>query len=245
VFALSAAWVIRRFVVKGQQTPFVMELPIYHVPTVRGVLRHTWQRTWMFIRKAGTLILATSIILWALMYFPHLDAAELNARVAGAGSAAPAEAAAPPESINVRTAELRAAQLRHSAAGRLGSALEPVSRWAGFDWRDNIALIGGFAAKEVVVGTLGVAYSMGNVDPDEPESLPQRLREDPNWSPLQAFAMMIFVMIYAPCVTVQIVTRRESGGWKWPLFSLTYTTVLAFVLAVAVYQIGSAAGIGV
>jgi ferrous iron transport protein B len=245
VFALGAAWVIRRFVVKGPRTPFVMELPIYHVPTVRGVLRHTWQRTWMFIRKAGTLILATSIILWALMYFPHLDTADLDARVADARSAALAEGTARPEAIGVLTAERRAAQLRHSVAGRLGSALEPVSRWAGFDWRDNIALIGGFAAKEVVVGTLGVAYSMGNVNPDESESLSQRLREDPGWSPLQAFAMMIFVMIYAPCVTVQIVTRRESGGWKWPLFSLTYTTVLAFALAVAVYQVGSAAGIGV
>lgn len=242
VFALCAAWVIRRFVVKGEQTPFVMELPIYHVPTVRGVLRHTWQRTWMFIRKAGTLILATSIVLWALMYFPHLDTADLDARIADART--PATGTDRSEDVAVLSAERRAAQLKHSIAGRAGSALEPVSRWAGFDWRDNIALIGGFAAKEVVVGTLGVAYSMGDVDPDESASLSQRLRETPGWSPLRAFAMMIFVMIYAPCVTVQIVTRRESGGWKWPLFSLTYTTVLAFVLAVAVYQIGSAAGIG-
>ena len=222
-FALCAAWVIRRFVVRGEQSPFVMELPLYHVPTLRGVLRHTWGRTWMFVKKAGTLILTTSVLLWTAMYFPRLEAT--------AGTP--------------RSAERQAAQLRHSLAGRFGSALEPASRLAGFDWRDNIALIGGFAAKEVVVGTLGVAYAMGDVDPRDAEPLARRLAQSPGWSPLKAFAMMLFVMLYAPCVTVQVTTRRESGHWKWSLFSVTYTTVLALVVAVVVYQLGLAAGVGV
>jgi ferrous iron transport protein B len=254
VLALCSAWIIRRFVVRGEPTPFVMELPTYHVPTLRGVWQHTWNRTWMFVRKAGTLILATSILLWAAMYFPRLDTTAYDARITalqagrdGAGSpAAQGQAAAhttdTSDAERDLTRERRAAQLRHSLAGRAGSALEGVSRWAGFDWRDNIALMGGFAAKEVVVGTLGVAYAMGDVDPSESESLPDRLAADVGWSPLKAFAMMIFVMIYAPCVTVQIMTWRESGHWKWPLFSMVYTVALAFLLAVAIYQIGLAAG---
>ena len=120
-----------------------------------------------------------------------------------------------------------------------------MTRWAGFDWRDNIALIGGFAAKEVIVSTLGVAYAMGDADAGESGTLSARLRSDPGWSPLKAFALMVFVMLYAPCVTVQIITRRESGSWKWPLFSMTYTIALALVMAVVVYQVGSAAGWGV
>jgi ferrous iron transport protein B len=196
----------------------------------------------MFIRKAGTLILATSVILWATMYFPRLDTASYDRQIA----AAEAAAVDGEESGTVLSLQRdrQAARLRHSLAGRIGAGLEPVSHWAGFDWRDNIALIGGFAAKEVVVGTLGVAYAMGEVDPEQSEGLAARLSNDPKWTPLKAFAMMIFVMIYAPCVTVQIMTRRESGSWKWPMFSMAYTVALALVLAVLVYQVGSALGIG-
>ncbi len=241
-FALIAALVIRKVVVRGGQSPFVMELPVYHVPTFRAVMRHTWNRTWMFIRKAGTLILATSIILWAAMYFPRLDTRAYDRKIAAI------QAEVGPDERSDEWAALQrerqAAVLRHSLAGRLGSILEPVSRWAGFDWRDNIALIGGFAAKEVVVGTLGVAYAMGETDPDNSEALATRLAGDPTWTPLKAFVMMLFVMIYAPCVTVQIMTRRESGSWKWSAFSLAYTIALGLVVAVAVYQAGLAFGLG-
>jgi ferrous iron transport protein B len=238
VFALCAAWLIHKFVLRGEATPFVMELPLYHVPTVRGVLRHTWQRTWMFVRKAGTLLLAVSVLMWALMYFPRLDA--------GGGGAAPAvvsskEGPAAEASVAAR----RSAQLRHSVAGRMGAALEPVSRWAGFDWRDNVALVGGLAAKEVVVSTLGVAYAMGDAGAEQTGTLSERIRRHPGWSPLRAVSMMLFVMLYAPCVAVQVTTRLESGKWRWPAFSLAYTTTLAFVVATAVYQVGQSLGIGV
>ncbi len=243
VFALISAVVIRRFVVRGAQAPFVMELPTYHVPTLRGVLRHTWSRTWMFIRKAGTLILATSVLMWFAMYFPRADTADIDGRIASLQSqTADSDASAQADALQ---RERQSAQLRHSAAGRAGTALETVTRWAGMDWRDNIALIGGFAAKEVIVSTLGVAYAMADADSDEGGTLSAHLRSDPGWTPLRAFALMVFVMLYAPCVTVQIITRRESGSWKWPLFSMTYTIALALLMATLIYQVGGAFGWGV
>ncbi len=215
--ALTAAWALRRFVIRGEQTPFVMELPPYHVPVFRGVLLHTWERTWLYIKKAGTIILAINIILWAFMYFPE-----------------------PPEGRNANATE----RLEHSFAGSLGRVMEPVSSLAGFDWRTNIALIGGFAAKEVVVGALGTVYAMEVEDPESPDSLAARLASEPDWNRLRAFAMMIFVMLYAPCVTTISVIRRESGSWKWALFSTAYSTTIAFLLATLIYQTGRFMGIG-
>jgi len=242
VVALLAAWVLRKTVVRGEQTPFVMELPAYHVPTLRGVLMHTWGRTWAYIRKAGTVILAVSIVLWAMMYFPRLDTKPYQDRIARAQARLSGEELA----VEIRRIEdARAAdQLRSSIAGRIGNALVPLSRWAGFDWRTNIALVGGFAAKEVVVGTLGVACSMGDVDPEAAESLSERLAADPGWSPLKAFALMIFVMVYAPCFVTQVAIWRESGSVKWALFSTGYATALGFVLAVLIYQGGLVLGLG-
>ncbi len=257
LIALTCAWVLRRFVFKGEHAPFVMELPSYHLPTARGVLRHAWGRTWMYIRKAGTIILAVSLVMWALMYFPRMDTSPYEARKAALASAShggaltkcgtgfqpvPARVEnrghADGDELAAIESEQGQAQLRQSLAGRLGTLLTPVSRWAGFDWRDNVALVGGFAAKEVVVGTLGVAYSMGEVDAEAAGSLSARLAADPSWSRLRAMAMLVFVMIYAPCMSTLAVLRRESGSWKWALFSTSYTTVLAFLLAVGVYQIG-------
>lgn len=225
VVALCAAWTLRRFVVRGEQTPFVMELPPYHMPVLKGVLLHTWERTWMYIKKAGTIILAVNVILWALMYFPRLPAE----RAASMGE----------------EAQVAAGQLAYSYAGRVGLALEPVTKHAGFDWETNIALIGGFAAKEVVVGTLGTAYSMSGVDEEQFDSLSARLAHNPAWNPLRAFVLMIFVMIYAPCFITITMIRRESGSWGWALFSTAYSTAIAFVLAVAVYQAGRVLGLGI
>jgi len=230
VIALGAAWCLRRFVVKGEQTPFVMELPAYHMPTLRGVLLHTGERTWMYIKKAGTIILAVNLVLWAAMYFPHVDANAARSRLLEANPGL-TEA-----EVDNKVAE---AQLAGSLAGRLGNAFTPVSELAGFDWRTNIALIGGFAAKEVVVGTMGTAYAMGEIDPDESQTLSQHLAGDPAWSPVRGLALMVFVMVYAPCFVTVAVIRRESGSWRWPILAIAYTTALGFVLAVLIYQVGS------
>lgn len=210
VTALCAAWLLRKTLVRGEQTPFVMELPPYHIPVFRSVLRHTWERTWLYMKKAGTIILAINIILWAVMYFPR-----------------PPEGAPPDKA------------LAHSLAGRAGVALEPVTRAAGFDWRTNIALIGGFAAKEVVVGALGTAYALEQPEGADHKPLSEMLAKMPDWNPVRAFALMVFVMLYAPCLVTVAVIRRESGSWKWAAFSTFYSTLLAFVLAVLVYQLGS------
>jgi ferrous iron transport protein B len=213
ITALVAARVLRRFVIRGEQTPFVMELPPYHLPSLRSVLRDTGHKTWMYIRKAGTVILAINIILWAAIYFPR-----------------------PPETES-------GAVLTYSAAGRLGRAIEPVSQMAGFDWRTNIALIGGFAAKELVVGTLGTIHAMDATE-DDHRALSRKLSENPDWNPLKAFTLMIFVMLYSPCMPTIAVIRRESGGWYWALFATVYATATAFVFAILIYQAGSLAGLG-
>ncbi|WP_373500721.1 nucleoside recognition domain-containing protein, partial [Desulfococcus sp.] len=137
----------------------------------------------------------------------------------------------------VHAAQAEAA-LRHSAAGRLGTALETLSRLAGFDWRTNIALVGGFAAKEVIVSTLGTAYSLGEVDAGASDSLSARLASSEGWRPLTAVALIVFIMFYAPCFVSVVCIAREAGSWKWGLFSVVFNTLFAFLLAVLVYQGG-------
>lgn len=132
--------------------------------------------------------------------------------------------------------------LRYSVAGRVGTALETVSRFAGFDWRTNIALVGGFAAKEVVVSTLGTAYSLGEVDPEEIDSLSTRLADSRNWRPLTALSLILFTIFYAPCFVSVVCIAKEAGSWKWGAFSMLFNTALAFFLAVLVYQIGTVMG---
>ena len=120
--------------------------------------------------------------------------------------------------------------------------MEGITKWAGFDWRTNIALVGGFAAKEVVVSTLGTAYSLGEVDPDETGSLSKTLAQAPGWSQLTAFALIIFTIFYAPCFVTVVCLSKEAGSWKWGLFSMVFNTALAFTLAVLVFQVGKSVG---
>ena len=214
--ALAVAWLLRSTVVRGEATPFVMELPPYRLPTMKGLIIHTWERTWQYLKKAGTIILAISIVLWALMTFPVLEKSE----------------AFPNETTKAEAA------LKHSVAGRIGSSIEGISALAGFDWRTNIALIGGFAAKEVIVSTLGTAYSLGSVDPGESMPLSKRLASSKDFSPLTALSLMVFIIFYAPCFATIVCIVRESGSWKWGAFSIVFNTLLAFVLSVAIFQTG-------
>ena len=261
--ALLVAKLLRVTVIKGAATPFVMELPPYRMPTFKGLAIHTWERTWQYIKKAGTVILGLSIVLWAMMTFPGLPeskirefetlrqaetsrvpfaiAAELEAEQEGAEFSGPASSLK--EKLQRIDAAEAEAALRNSIAGRIGGALETVSKWAGFDWRTNIALVGGFAAKEVVVSTLGTAYSLGEVNPEETGSLSETLARDPGWSPLLAVGLIVFTMFYSPCFVSVICISRESGSWKWGVFAMAFNTVLAFVLAVLIFQIGSAFGL--
>jgi ferrous iron transport protein B len=217
-----------------------MELPPYRLPTLKGILIHTLERVWSYIRKAGTVILAVSILLWAAMTFPGLPEEatykfEANRQAIAASVHNVEEQKALVEAIDNLEAQT---SLRHSIAGRIGSALEPISQWAGFDWRTNIALVGGFAAKEVIVSTFGTAYSLGEVDPEESTSLASRIAEDPKWNKATALALIIFVLLYAPCF-VTVVTMAKESSWRWATFSTTFNTILGFTLAVAAYQVGT------
>lgn len=237
VAALLVAKMLRSTVIKGESTPFVMELPPYRVPTVQGVLLHTWERAWQYIKKAGTVILAISIVIWASMTFPGLP----EDQTAGFEAQRAAIAADAPDAeeltLAIDNAEAQAA-LRHSIAGRIGTAMEPVSQLAGFDWRTNIALLGGFAAKEVIVSTLGTAYSMGEVDPEETDGLGALLSKDSAWSLATAVSLIAFVLLYAPCFVTVVAIAKESN-WKWAGFSMAFNTAFAFLVSVILFQVVS------
>ncbi|MDM8551472.1 ferrous iron transport protein B [Desulfobacterales bacterium HSG2] len=260
--ALLVAKFLRMTVIKGPPTPFVMELPPYRLPTFKGLAIHTWERTWQYIKKAGTVILGISVIIWAMMTFPRLPDSETQAyekqreavKTAVSSSvpreleSANKETSLSPDARNLKdrlstvdSAEAEAS-LRNSVAGRIGTFLENMTQLAGFDWRTNIALVGGFAAKEVIVSTLGTAYSMGQVDPEESGSLSDTLAGSPNWRPLVALSLVIFIMFYTPCFVTVVCIAKEAGSWKWGAFSMMFNTVLAFALAVLVFQVGSLMG---
>ncbi|PIU31587.1 MAG: ferrous iron transport protein B [Syntrophobacteraceae bacterium CG07_land_8_20_14_0_80_61_8] len=263
--ALLLARLLRSTILRGPSTPFLLELPPYRLPTLKGLMIHTWERTWQYIRKAGSIILAISILLWALMSYPALPEARkqffqdqrtallttvpqpMQASITGQ---APLPEAAAPEFHGARARwrqieqEEALARLQRSAAGRLGLALEPVSRWCGFDWRVNVALIGGFAAKEIIISTLGTAYSLGNVSADESLSLSERLARDPRLNPLAALSLMVFIMLYTPCFVTLICIVKEAGSWRWAAFATVFNTLLALLVTAAIHQGGIRLGLG-
>lgn len=249
VFALIVARVLRSTLFKGESTPFVMELPPYRLPTLRSLGVHCWERSWLYIKKAGTILLAASILIWASMTFPSLSeerAAPLEAAIA----AAEEELAALPDDASAETREaveakldeankvLAEESLRYSVAGRIGTALEPVTRPIGFDWRTDVAIVGGIAAKEAIVSTLGTAYSLGDVDPEEAEPLAERLQSDPGWTPATALSLMLFVLLYSPCFVALVVIKNEAGGWRWLVFSMVFNTALAYAVSAVAFNIG-------
>lgn len=250
--ALLAAKLFRTTVLRGPATPFVMELPPYRFPTMRGLLIHTWERTYQYIKKAGTVILGISILLWALMTFPGLPQEEKDAfeqqrqeilSQAKVTTDGLSSAELSRTNLNIKTEITQInnnqteAGLRHSIAGTLGTKLEALTMYAGFDWRTNISLIGGFAAKEVIVSTLGTAYSMGEVDTEEPLSLGARLQNDSHWNRVVAVSVLVFIMFYAPCFVTVVCIAKESS-WNWAFFSMGFNTIFAFLMSIGVYQVG-------
>lgn len=239
--ALLTALGLRSTAIKGESTPFVMELPPYRMPTLRGMCLRTWERVWQYVKKAGTVILAISVLLWAAMTFPgpsESQTAAFEARRAAAEAQAWTSADARERALAaIDNAEAQDA-LRVSVAGRVGTALEPVFAPLGFDWRTNIALLGGFAAKEVIVSTLGTAYSLGEVDPENSAGLSAKLLSDPAWNTWTAVSLIAFVLLYAPCFVTVAVIDREIG-WRWAAFSVTFNTSLAYVVSMVIHQVGS------
>lgn len=257
VGALLVAWGLRSTLIRGEATPFVMELPPYRLPTFKGLWIHTVERTRQYIKKAGTTILGISIVLWALMTFPGLDKTMIQqfddqrtAILSGVSGQVAADltvlddenlagqALAIKKDLLHIDRDQAGAALKQSIAGRIGTAVEKITQYAGFDWRTNIALIGGFAAKEVVVSTLGIAYSLGEVDPEQTSSLSDTLKSSAGWGPLTAFSLIIFTIFYSPCFVTVVCIARETGSWKWSAFSVIFNTILALTLSILFYQIG-------
>lgn len=204
LLAVLMARIFTKFLVKGDDTPFVMELPPYRMPTAKVVLRHTWEKGKQYLKKMGGIIMVASIIIWFLGYYPNHDAYATQAE-----------------------------QQENSYIGQLGKAIEPVIEPLGFDWKMGIGILSGVGAKELVVSTLGVLYT--NDDDIDSVNLSERIPI----TPLVAYCYMLFVLIYFPCIATLAAIRQESGSWKWAVFAATYTTILAWIIAFAVHQIGS------
>ncbi len=210
--SVALAKLLRSTIFRGETMPFLMELPPYRLPTWRGALIHTWTRTWLFIRKAGTVIVAFSALLWLLTSYPE----------------------PPPEKLhNLNAEQSVSTELAYSVAGRIGRSLEPVMEQVGFDWKTTTAMIGAFAAKEIFVAQLGIIYAV-NDEVNEP--LREVLKRE--FNSLQALCIMLFCLISMPCVATFAAVWRESGSWKWPVFQLIGLTVLAYTITFSVYQIG-------
>jgi ferrous iron transport protein B len=237
--ALGVARLLRGTLFRGKPSTFILELPTYKLPALRHVLRTVLNRAWVFVRQAGTIILACSIVLWALAYFPRSDevADEARRRV---------EAGQPRAEVD---AWADAAQIEQSIAGGIGRAIEPAIEPLGFDWKIGIGLVSSFAAREVMVSSLGIVYAVGPVG-ETSTALRHRLRGavradgSPSFTGLTAISLMVFFVLACQCMSTLAVVRRETNSWHWPLFMFGYMTALAYVSSLAVYQGGLALGFG-
>ena len=209
--------IFSRWIIRGEDLPFVMELPPYRFPTSKAIMRHTWEKGKQYLKKMGGIILVASIIVWALGYFPHNNS--LNAQQ----------------------------QQEQSYIGRIGKTIEPIFHAQGFDWRLDVGLIAGVGAKEIVASTLGVLYSGDDTVTDNDQENRESndkysnlyLKMSANGiTPLIAFCYLLFVLIYFPCLATIAAIKHESGSWRWAIFAAIYTTVLAWFVSAAVYQIG-------
>ena len=242
VVAIAVGFILKRTLLKAPPPPFLMELPPYRLPNLRTVFQNMLTRAWVFLKRAGTVILAISIILWALMYFPRAEVQSSKFNVQSE------------EQLGALNLELgtksESEQLKNSFAGKLGHVIEPVIQPLGFDWKIGVALIASFAAREVLVSTLSIIYNVGKDENEESETLIGAVRDaktdegKPAWTPLTALTLMVFFVLAMQCMSTVAVVRRETNSWSWPLFMVGYMTVLAYVGALITYQGGKLLGFG-
>jgi ferrous iron transport protein B len=241
VVALLMAWLFKKTLLRGETPMLIMELPPYKRPLLRVVARHMWDRSRLFLRRAGTVILGVNILLWFLATYPRTENGVTGSGSDGMKNIQTAQRSNPPSS-----AELAGQKLRNSFAGRMGRAIEPVIAPLGFDWKMGIGIISSFAAREVFVSTMSTVYNVGSGDKSETgkKALVQTLRAQtrpdgsPLYTPLLAIALMVFYVFALQCASTVAVVRRETNSWKWPLFQWLYMGVLAWVLAFITYQGG-------
>lgn len=241
--AILTALLLRKHFFKKEDTPFVMELPPYRMPTFKSVIIHMWERSKQYLLKMGGPILIASIIIWFLGYFPHNKEREtaFDTQIAQIENLSLSDTEK--EELIAETEHARATEHQlNSYIGRIGKFIEPVVRPLGFDWKISVSLLSGMAAKEIVISTMGVLYTG---DGEDQQSLQTRLLSEthpdgsPIFTPLVAVGFLLFVLIYFPCIATIVAIKEESHSWKWALFSVFYSTGLAWFVAFLVFQIGS------
>jgi ferrous iron transport protein B len=247
--AVLVAWVLKRTALRGPRPLYVMELPPYRVPSWRSVILTVRDRAGLFVQKAGTVILAVSIVLWFLASYPkNAEVKPLEKRLEAV------EHAAPTKARNVEAAQIQnqiaGVSLRDSFAGRAGRLIEPAIAPLGFDWKIGIALLSSFAAREVMVSTMATVYNLGDADQTS-VSLREKLRHAENprtgeraYSPLMAVSLMVFFVLACQCMSTVAVVRRETNSWRWPIFMVLMMNALAWIASFAVFQGGKALGLG-
>jgi ferrous iron transport protein B len=244
LFAILSALFLKRVFFKSAEIPFVMELPPYRIPTIRSIFKHVWFRTGLYLKKIAGIILIASIIVWILSNFPRSISysRDYSGEISGiekSGLSSDKKAVA----VNQLISEQKSEKHSKSFMGMIGRSMEPVMKPLGFDWHLSVSILSGLAAKEVVVSTLGVIYQADNKSGGA--SLVDKIRTQKDssgkivFTPLIAFSFMLFILTYFPCVGVVAAIRRESGSWKWAVFTVFYTTGIAWLLSFTVYQIGS------
>jgi ferrous iron transport protein B len=252
LLSIISGRLFRSTLLRGADAPFVMELPPYRAPMLKSLLIHMWDRSKMFLKKMGSVILIGSIVVWTLSAFPRNISysrdftAEIRALQTSYSSQINAATDSEKKQLLLErdTALSRlvkaskAEQAERSYMGRIGKVVAPVFAPLGIDWRGSVALLTGFVAKEIVVSTMGILYTGG----EEPEALQPALSAS-GMTPLAAFAMMVFVLLYVPCLATVETIRRETGSAKWTIFSVVYSTLLAWMMAFIVYQGGSLIGL--
>jgi len=278
--AVGTAYVFRRSLLKGGTTSFILELPSYKVPQAMEVARQVWKNSAQFLTKAGTTILAISILLWAVGYYPRLPQNQATAIAALAAQQSLSrqideqrpqmgkhvyretgmsdsqwyaqmapwlggrDAVAAKQQADADNA-VAAAQSEYSIAGRMGHAMEPMIKPLGFDWKMGVGLVSAFAARETFVSSMGITYAAGSAEEGKTADLSAAMQRDhyangqPVWTPLVAVSLLAWFVLAMQCMSTIAIVRRETNGWKWPIFMLVYMNVLAYVVSLAIYQIGS------
>lgn len=243
LLSIIMAIIFKKTLFKLDEVPFVMELPPYRLPTLKSTLIHMWEKGAQYLKKMGGTIMIASIIIWALGYFPREVnfSKDYNTLIANS------------QDNTSETAQLEiqkeSERFEKSYIGKFGHFIEPAIQPLGFDWKMGISLVTGMAAKELVVSTMGVLYQVGADTPEDSQALISKLQShtyqygakqgEKVFNPLIAFGFMLFILIYFPCVAVIAAIKKESGGWKWAIFTMVYTTGLAYFISFVVYQVGS------
>ena len=215
ILAVIMSRIFSKWLIKGDDTPFVMELPPYRFPTLKAITRHTWEKGKQYLKKMGGIILVASLIVWALGYFPHDNNLD------------------------------RQTQQEHSYIGQIGKVVEPIFRPQGFDWKLDVSLMAGIGAKEIVASTMGVLYADDESVADDNEADSEKYNKlyvkmtNNGITPLIAFSYLLFVLIYFPCIATIAAIKGETGSWKWAMFAALYTTLLAWIVSAVFYQTGS------